>query len=288
MKTTFKLRMKKLAVAVVMAITATGPAMAPASGFPVVDIASVAQAVADYSNQLLQYTEQMQQTILEQSQLAQLMATYEQTMTSYYHMLSQMQGLQRLISKRDYMAIMSKFSNVIDMYPGSAPDFKTKEWIAKGKELTKMYNRVADARDLEDTIRAIPFADSASQERQEKAAEQAFTLDQMAVGQSLFSESMNDELLTNVERANEVAIKRQALGPEDHLATLQLMAEQQEVSIENAQQANAIANAQLQYSNQLPAHFFARQNLARQATLEETKDRLNEEIVIDNSKLSDY
>lgn len=98
MKPTIKFRLKKLCAAIVIAVTAMGPAYAPASGFPVVDIASVAQAVADYSNQLLQYTEQMQQTILEQSQLAQLISTYEQTMTSYYHMLSQMQGLQRLIS----------------------------------------------------------------------------------------------------------------------------------------------------------------------------------------------
>ena len=287
MKQTLKVRMKKLAVAIIMAITATQPAMAPASGFPVVDIASVAQAVADYSNQLLQYTEQMQQTILEQSQLAQLIATYEQTMTSYYHMLSQMQGLSRLIDRRDYMAIMKRFSNVIDMYPGNAPDFKSKEWIAKGKELSRMYDRVSDARDLEDAIRAIPF-DAKSQERQETAAAQAFTMDQMAVGQSLFSETMNDELLTNVERAGEVATKRRSLGPEDHLATLQLLAEQNELSIESDQQANAIANAQLQYSNQLPNHFFARQNLARQATLEETKARLGTEIDVDNSPLSDY
>lgn len=287
MKPTMKFRLKKLCAAIVIAITAMGPAYAPASGFPVVDIASVAQAVADYSNQLLQYTEQMQQTILEQSQLAQLIATYEQTMTSYYHMLSQMQGLQRLISKRDYMAIMTKFSNVVDMYPGNSPNFQSKEWIAKGKDLSKMYNRVADARDLETAIRAIPF-DAKSQEIQETAAAQANTMDQMAVGQSLFSEGMNDELLTNVERAGEVADKRRSLGPEDHLATLQLMAEQNELSIESVQQANAIANAQLQYSNQLPAHFFARQNLARQATLESTKEQLSTEIVIDNSKLSDY
>jgi len=282
-----KFRLKKLCAAIVIAVTAMGPAYAPASGFPVVDIASIAQAVADYSNQLLQYTEQMQQTILEQSQLAQLIATYEQTMTSYYHMLSQMQGLQRLISKRDYMAIMSKFSNVVDMYPGNTPNFQSKEWIAKGKDLSRMYNRVADARDLETAIRAIPF-DAKSQEIQETAAAQANTMDQMAVGQSLFSEGMNDELLTNVERAGEVADKRRSLGPEDHLATLQLMAEQNELSIESVQQANAIANAQLQYSNQLPAHFFARQNLARQATLESTKEQLSTEIVIDNSKLSDY
>lgn len=287
MKPTIKFRLKKMCAAIVIAVTAMGPAYAPASGFPVVDIASVAQAVADYSNQLLQYTEQMQQTILEQSQLAQLISTYEQTMTSYYHMLSQMQGLQRLISKRDYMAIMKKFSNVIDMYPGNAPDFKSKEWIAKGKDLSRMYNRVSDARDLEDAIRAIPF-DAKSQELQETAAQQANTMDQMAVGQSLFSEGMNDELLTNVERAGEVATKRRSLGPEDHLATLQLMAEQNELTIESDQQANAIANAQLQYSNQMPAHFFARQNLARQATLKETEQTLNSEIVIDNSKLSDY
>ena len=287
MKPTIKFRLKKLCAAIVIAVTAMGPAYAPASGFPVVDIASVAQAVADYSNQLLQYTEQMQQTILEQSQLAQLISTYEQTMTSYYHMLSQMQGLQRLISKRDYMAIMKRFSNVIDMYPGNAPDFKSKEWIAKGKDLSRMYNRVSDARDLEDAIRAIPF-DAKSQEIQETAAQQANTMDQMAVGQSLFSEGMNDELLTNVERAGEVADKRRSLGPEDHLATLQLMAEQNELAIESDQQANAIANAQLQYSNQLPAHFFARQNLARQATLKGTEKVLNSEIVIDNSKLSDY
>ena len=287
MKPTIKFRLKKLCAAIVIAVTAMGPAYAPASGFPVVDIASVAQAVADYSNQLLQYTEQMQQTILEQSQLAQLISTYEQTMTSYYHMLSQMQGLQRLISKRDYMAIMKKFSNVIDMYPGNAPDFKSKEWIAKGKDLSRMYNRVSDARDLEDAIRAIPF-DAKSQELQETAAQQANTMDQMAVGQSLFSEGMNDELLTNVERAGEVATKRRSLGPEDHLATLQLMAEQNELTIESDQQANAIANAQLQYSNQMPAHFFAQQNLARQATLKETEQALNSEIVIDNSKLSDY
>lgn len=287
MKPTIKFRLKKLCAAIVIAVTAMGPAYAPASGFPVVDIASVAQAVADYSNQLLQYTEQMQQTILEQSQLAQLISTYEQTMTSYHHMLSQMQGLQRLISKRDYMAIMKRFSNVIDMYPGNAPDFKSKEWIAKGKDLSRMYNRVSDARDLEDAIRAIPF-DAKSQELQETAAQQANTMDQMAVGQSLFSEGMNDELLTNVERAGEVATKRRSLGPEDHLATLQLMAEQNELTIESDQQANAIANAQLQYSNQMPAHFFAQQNLARQATLKETEQALNSEIVIDNSKLSDY
>lgn len=287
MKPTMKFRLKKLCAAIVIAITAMGPAYAPASGFPVVDIASIAQAVSDYSNQLLQYTEQMQQTILEQSQLAQLIAQYEQTMTSYYHMLSQMQGLQRLISKRDYMAIMNKFSNVVDMYPGNTPNFQSKEWIAKGKDLSRMYNRVADARDLETAIRAIPF-DGKSAELQETAAAQANTMDQMAVGQSLFSEGMNDELLTNVERAGEVADKRRSLGPEDHLATLQLMAEQNELSIESVQQANAIANAQLQYSNQLPAHFFARQNLARQATLESTKEQLSTEIVIDNSKLSDY
>ena len=287
MKPTMKFRLKKLCAAIVIAITAMGPAHSPASGFPVVDIASIAQAVSDYSNQLLQYTEQMQQTILEQSQLAQLIATYEQTMTSYYHMLSQMKGLERMMSQRDYAAMLKKFSNVIDSYPGNTPNFQSKEWIAKGKDLTRMYNRVAEAKDLEDAIRAVPF-DAGSQERAGVAANQAFTLEQMAVGQSLYSEQMNEELLINVERSKEVSDQLRTLGPEDHLATLQLMALQNELSVDAAQQSNAIANAQLQYSNQMPQHFFARQNQARMATLKEADAKINAEIVIDNTSLTDY
>nr|WP_228857515.1 hypothetical protein [Pseudomonas syringae]QOQ33607.1 hypothetical protein [Pseudomonas syringae pv. actinidiae] len=272
---------------VVAAMIAVTPLTGYTNGFPTFDVTAVAQAVADYSNQLLQYTEQMQQTILEESQLAQLVATYEQTMTSYDHMLSQMTGLKNKISRRDWQGIYAKYGNVIDSYPGNMPDFSSGKWIAKGKDLQSLYARIDQARDLEDAIRALPF-DAKSEQQATIASEQSFAREQLAVGQSLFVDDMASESEIQMERYGEVAEKRAALGPEDHLKTLQVMAEQNELMIEAAQQQNAINNAQLQYSNQLDAQVFSLQNQGRMASLKEAKARLSDEIVIDNEPLSKY
>lgn len=274
--------------AVVAVLVSTQSVAAYAGGFPVIDITSVAQAVADYSNQLLQYTEQMQQTILEESQLAQLIQQYEQTMVSYNHMLTQMTSLKRMMDRRDWEGLYKKYASVIDSYPGSSmPDFNSGKWINKGKDLQKLYARIDKAKDLETAIRAIPF-DAKSEAKATESSEQSFAREQLAVGQSLFVEDMNDELETQMTRYGEVAEKRAALGPEDHLKTLQVMAEQNELMIEASQQQNAINNAQLQYSNQLPSHIFALQNQGRMAALAETKAKLAEDIVVDETPLSDY
>lgn len=283
-KDKIKSALRKLVVAMVIGTT---PVTTYASGFPVVDIASIAQAVADYSNQLLQYTEQMQQTILEESQLAQLIASYEQTMVSYNHMLTQMNSLKRMMDRRDWEGLYKKYASVIDSYPGSMPDFNAGKWINKGKDLQSLYARIDKAKDLEDAIRAIPF-DAKSEDKATLASEQSFAREQLAVGQSLFVDDMNSEIQVQMERYGEVAEKRAALGPEDHLKTLQVMAEQNELMIEASQQQNAINNAQLQYSNQLDAHVFALQNQGRMASLTETKAKLSEPIEVDNEQLSNY
>ena len=272
---------------VVATVIGTTPVTTYASGFPVVDIASIAQAVSDYSNQLLQYTEQMQQTILEESQLAQLIASYEQTMVSYNHMLTQMNSLKRMMDRRDWEGLYKKYASVIDSYPGSMPDFNSGKWINKGKDLQSLYARIDRAKDLEDAIRAIPF-DAKSEDQATLASEQSFAREQLAVGQSLFVDDMNSEIQIQMERYGEVAEKRASLGPEDHLKTLQVMAEQNELMIEASQQQNAINNAQLQYSNQLDTHVFALQNQGRMASLAETKAKLSEPIEVDNEQLSNY
>lgn len=279
--------LKSLRDSIIALVVGTMPVTSFASGFPVVDIASIAQAVTDYSNQLLQYTEQMQQTILEESQLAQLISQYEQTMVSYNHMLTQMRSLQRMMDRRDWQGLYTKYASVIDSYPGAGVDFNTGKWINKGKDLQKLYARIDKAKDLETAIRAIPF-DATSEDRATVASEQSFAREQLAVGQSLFVDDMNDELEVQMTRYGEVAEKRAALGPEDHLKTLQVMAEQNELMIEASQQQNAINNAQLQYSNQLDAHVFAVQNQGRMANLAETKAKLEADIVVDETPLSNY
>lgn len=292
-KDSFKHKASALALAVAISVSTAAPVHA--SGFPTVDLAQVAQGVADYNNQLLQYAEMMQQTveqkaqtILDQSQLVQLVNQYEQMMTSYNHMLRQMTALKNMMDRRDWEGLYKKYASVIDSFPGSGmTDFSAGKWINKGKELQSLYARINKINDLEDAIRAIPF-NSKSDEAVTEATEQSFARQQLAVGQSLFVEDMNDEIQTQMERYGEVAQKRASLGAEDHLATLQVMAEQNELMIEAAQQQNAINNAQLQYSNQLPAHIFAKQNKGRMASLSAAKDILSDSIEVDNSQLSNY
>jgi len=292
-KHNFKHQVSALALAIAIAVSPV--ASVQASGFPTVDLAQVAQGVADYSNQLLQYAEMMQQTveqkaqtILDQSQLVQLVAQYEQMMTAYNHMLRQMAALKSMMDRRDWEGLYNKYANVIESFPGSGmPDFSAGKWISKGKELQSLYARINKINDLEDAIRAIPF-NSKSDQAVTESTEQSFARQQLAVGQSMFVEDMNDELQIQMERYGEVAQKRASLGAEDHLATLQVMAEQNELMIEAAQQQNAINNAQLQYSNQLPAHIFAKQNKGRLASLTEAKEKLRDSIEVDNTQLSNY
>lgn len=292
-KDSFKNKASALALAVAISVSTAAPVQA--SGFPTVDLAQVAQGVQEYSNQMLQYAELMQQTVeqsaqtvLDKLQLAQLISQYEQMMTSYNHMLRQMTALKNMMDRRDWEGLYNKYASVIESFPGSGmTDFNTGKWINKGKELQSLYARINKINDLEDAIRAIPF-NSKSDEAVTEATEQSFARQQLAVGQSLFVEDMNDEIQTQMERYGEVAQKRASLGAEDHLATLQVMAEQNELMIEAAQQQNAINNAQLQYSNQLPAHIFAKQNKGRMASLAAAKDILSDSIEVDNSQLSDY
>jgi phage-related protein len=284
------LNLSKLAVAVMMALTISSaiiPSPSFATGFPVVDIASIAQAVAEYSTQLEQYSEQMQQTVLGEGQLSELIATYEQAMISYDHMLVQMSGLPRMIDARDYGAIANKFASVIDSYPGNVTDFSSSNWVAKGRALSSLNTRIDSVNDLEAAIRALPL-DSRSSANTTTRSNQAFAREQLAVGQSMFVDNMSDQLQTQVVRYGDVAQQRAALGPEDHLKTLQVMAQQNELIIEGVQQTNAINTAQMQYSNQLPTHFFALQDQARMSTFAEAKAKLDAMTVVNESNLIDY
>ncbi|WP_263147670.1 hypothetical protein [Pseudomonas sp. RIT-PI-AD] len=279
-----KVTLRAAIAAVVMGI-APGPVAA--SGFPTVDIAAIAQSVTDYINQLQQYAELMAQTALNESQLAEAIKLYEQTMTEYDHMLRQMEGLKSRISNRQWQQIYAKYGSVINTYPGMKPDFDSDRWAKINRELETLFPRAQRLSDIEDDLASLGY-DSSSLQHITETARQSYAREQLAVGQSMFVQDMDDELEVQMGRYGEVSSKRASLGSEDHLATLQVMAEQNELVIEALQQQSAISNAQLQYSNQLESHYFSNQNVGRKATLNEVKARQTQPIVINESPLVNY
>ncbi len=276
-----------LRAAVAAAVVSVAPMSVNASGFPVVDIASIAQAVTDYMNQLLHYEELMAQTVLNESQLAEAIRLYEQTMREYDHMLRQMEGLKSRIDKRQWQQIYARYGHIINSYPGMKPDFDATRWVKVNRDLENLYYRAGRLGDIEDDLASLGY-DSKSLQHITETARQSYAREQLAVGQTMFVEDMVDELEVQMERYGDVASKRASLGPEDHLATLQVMAEQNELVIEALQQQNAINNAQLQYSNQLESHYFSNQNLGRRATLNEVKARQTRPIIVNESRLVNF
>ncbi|MCU8961135.1 hypothetical protein ACO0J9_13050 [Pseudomonas aeruginosa] len=279
-----KVTLRAALAAVVMSIA---PVPVTASGFPTVDIAAIAQSVTDYINQLQQYAEQMTQTVLNESQLAEAIKLYEQTMVEYDHMLRQMEGLKSRISNRQWQQIYAKYGSVINTYPGMKPDFDSARWMKINRELETLFPRAQRLSDIEDDLASIAY-DSNSLQHITETARQSYAREQLAVGQSMFVQDMDDELEVQMGRYGEVSSKRASLGAEDHLATLQVMAEQNELVIEALQQQSAINNAQLQYSNQLESHYFSNQNVGRKATLNEIKARQSRPIVVNESPLVNY
>lgn len=279
-----KVTLRAAIAAIIMSIA---PVPVTASGFPTVDIAAIAQSVTDYINQLQQYAEAMAQTALNESQLAEAIKLYEQTMIEYDHMLRQMEGLKSRISNRQWQQIYAKYGSVINTYPGMKPDFDSARWAKINRELETLFPRAQRLSDIEDDLASLAY-DSNSLQHVTETARQSYAREQLAVGQSMFVQDMDDELEVQMGRYGEVSSKRASLGPEDHLATLQVMAEQNELVIEALQQQSAINNAQLQYSNQLESHYFSNQNVGRKATLNEVKARQSRPIVVNESPLVNY
>ncbi|MCA9457287.1 MAG: hypothetical protein KC587_11540 [Nitrospira sp.] len=84
----------------------TVPTMARASGIPTVDVAQIAQGLTSYIQDLTFYQEALIQTGLENSQLASLLAQYAQKLQEYKHYLHQIQSLQAFISAPDWAVLM--------------------------------------------------------------------------------------------------------------------------------------------------------------------------------------
>ena len=83
-----------------------GPTMARATGIPTVDVAAIVQGLTSYIQDLTFYQEALIQTGLENSQLASLLAQYAQKLQEYKQYLHQVQSLQAFISAPDWAALM--------------------------------------------------------------------------------------------------------------------------------------------------------------------------------------
>ncbi|AUZ86191.1 type IV secretion system protein [Methylophaga nitratireducenticrescens] len=255
--------MKKRMIAGLILAQSLFSGHAAATGIPVVDVAHIAESVLQYQQQLRDYQEYMIQTGLQDSQLLQMVEDYRQVLREYNHYLNQISGLENALSGGDWDYLIS----IVQRNYGSADfgllatmDADSATYSDDMRSVLGNYGMAPrTTTNVADDLAAAGVADTASYEQD---------MDQVNRVYSKYSNqqemvSRNEVELGKLEQdraANKLMLE--SLGDESDLATMQLIAAQQQLLSNQVQVQSTIANQQLQ-SYEPNSVLYANQRAAR-------------------------
>ena len=213
---------------------ATVPAPAKASGIPTVDIAQIVQSLTSYITDLQGFSELIIQTGLEESQLASLLQQYTQTLREYKSYLNQLRSLQEFISAPDWAALIKivvqspygkEVLGQIPLLDPEGPDYnkevrqRAREYGPVPQETESVVEGYTDLGVEADDLAHIEAYNDGLNQNFSKYAQQMniVTRNQKAIEE-------------REEKVNEYMDNILNLGDESDLATLQLMASQQNLA----------------------------------------------------------
>lgn len=264
-----------------------------ATGIPTIDIAALVQNLVSYATQLNDYSEMMTQTGLNIDQVNQLVTQYEQTMTEYEHTLNQIAGLKNKMKAKDYLALLQMIDFKISSNP-QGPDFDVGIFDDEGyhdidEKLKGVYYRTRDLGSMVgDVIKS--GVDGDSKKIVETRANQAFLKSKMITGQTYSVQQFNEQINDLKANALEAEATRQALATDDEseLQTLQFIAFQNSLMIDNMQKQQEIAVSQMSYSNQMESEYFAKQAAYVDRQLAKYADVKSEYKPVDRGYTADF
>ena len=202
-------------------------APAQSAGFPVIDIASIVQAVTDYSQQLQQYAEMIEQSALSANELRTALTQYEQMVTDYEQMVKNLSDLGDLLDAGDFLEAFelvtdSNLSQFISDDFSEIADDLLDVWVAVDDARAGRFGGVKDIENVLVTIEEL-YADNPEIIA---AAQEAFNAQNAqtskAAANNVYLKQI-DGIERKLERQTE---KLHSLGPESELATLQFIGQQ--------------------------------------------------------------
>lgn len=281
-----KRKFKPLAIAVFLAMaTMSSSSVVNAWGFPVADIANLTQMVEGYIQDLKNYDEYIQTTILNQEQLAEALRLYKQTLVAYDGIASN--GVaEAQAESQDWNALFASYKDILDLYP-TQTQRSDAEWERINAKVDQVYARGQKMVELQSIVDAIPFKGN-GRETVASDLNRAITRSDLAVSQSNTVEKFNQKLKDNMEDLTYLDENRLSLGDEDNLRTLQFLAEQNQKALELQVESMAQSNSRMLFSNQLASHVFSKDKENQEASLKELEEKRKQKIKVDNSPLANW
>ncbi|MGO2013268.1 type IV secretion system protein [Pseudoalteromonas sp.] len=215
----------KAIIGVALASTLLMPPKSDASGFPVVDIASIVQAIVDYAQQLTQYAEMVQSGSLQAQELVQTIQQYEQMLNEYETILANLQDLNSYISDGDMKAAFGLMTN------SSLRHFVSPEFKDMSGDLLEVWLTVDEARNgryggVSDTAQVLADINSLYPDRPEvvEQAELILNYQDSATNVAAVNAQYENQLEGFEQNIDSQETAISSLGAESELASLQAIA----------------------------------------------------------------
>lgn len=226
-----------------------------AAGIPVIDVASIAEQVRAFVQQMQDYQALLDQLSVQNSQYTQMLADYNQVITEYNHYLNQIRELNLSASE---LAVIDQVANATYGNKGISylPGIDLSSPTAADDTAVILRDSGYIPRDRGDVItdyQALnPDSTSYTEERYDYLAKQS-----EAYENQMYMVQQNENKQSNLFADKIARYKMQIdnLGPESDLATAQLAARQQNAMMEQIQELSRLQNQNIMiYESPTQAH----------------------------------
>ncbi|HDX3861184.1 TPA: type VI secretion protein [Escherichia coli] len=249
-------------LAVVLFSVMTGLITTPAiSGVPVADAAQILGQARAMMQDIKNYKEYMEQTILNNKELLEAYKQYNQMLEDYKQILREAEGLKDKLSSIDYKNFMDEIaliSNQFDPVYGGGHMVKNtgnEPWDNAYERNLLLNGYGLTDEEYAEMLAAIPYT-SDDRER----ARQMFEYRQRRVVEGISKDAFVgtlqiqlDEQKKNLQRLKD---QRETLGENDTTASIQFIAKQNEQLLQQIQSLQLQQAEAMKYSGRLDDHYF--------------------------------
>jgi len=256
--------MKRTLIAILLAGVFCSPVYAI---IPVTDATQIAGQLREISQGIRDYEQYIKQTALSNTQLLEAYKRYDQMLEDYQQVLREAERLKVTLQGVDLQNFLDQLKN-IDLYnpaysTGDDPNVGSKPWD-DAVERNKLLNGwgMTD-QEWSDMNAAIPYTGN-DRERAKEIFQYRKRKAEGAIRQDLASKNFDANIINQTEEAQQTKDALDSLGDNDQLATMQLMARQNQLIIEQNLNQQAQTNTDFSMSNQIANDYFNKMARAKQ------------------------
>lgn len=253
--------MKRQLIAAVVAGVIGAASLPALAEIPVADPQQILGQAQQMVQDLKNYKEYMEQTVLDNNQLLEAYKQYNQMLEEYKQVLREAEGLKDKLSSIDFNNFMDEIGRIADQYDplfGGGKLVKNtgnEPWdnAVQRNQLLNGYGLTDE--EYAEMIARIPYSgDDRERARQMFEYRQRRVVE--GISKDAFVGTLQNQLETQKDELKKLQDQRETLGSNDTTASIQFLAKQNEQLLQQIQSLQLQQAEAMKYSGRFDDHFF--------------------------------